>query len=340
MFHRYQKVFAATALGFLILIMAACGSLAVTPSSATTLSNSISNAPGSYRFTTLNNSNDPTFNQLLGINKHGVIAGYFGSGTVVNGTLHPNKGYTLSRPYGQNNYANENFPDSVQTQVVAINNDGNTAGFWVDGNGNNFGFIKWDGHFTSYQDPNTGVSNNVKVNQLLGINDQGIAVGFYTDNKGNDHAYKLNRHTGQFQIIRMKSFSSSAVSAMATSINNNGDIVGTFTDGNGIMHGFLVKGNTTKVFDYTGTANVTATMFLGINIHDQIVGAYTIGTGNNAQTHGFLLSDPLHKAHWQSIDDPNGVGTTTINGINDNADLVGFYVDGTGNTDGMLATKQ
>jgi hypothetical protein len=111
-----------------------------------------------------------------------------------------------------------------------------------------------------------------------------------------------------------------------------------FTDTNGVMHGFLVKGNTVKAFDYVGTANVTNTSFLGINSHDQIVGTYTVGTGNTVQTHGFLLSKPRHHAHWQTIDDPNGVGTTTINGIDDNADLVGFYVDGNGNTDGLLTT--
>ena len=33
-----------------------------------------------YSFETLNNQNDVTFNQLLGINDHGTIAGYFGSG--------------------------------------------------------------------------------------------------------------------------------------------------------------------------------------------------------------------------------------------------------------------
>jgi hypothetical protein len=31
------------------------------------------------------------------------------------------------------------------------------------------------------------------------------------------------------------------------------------------------------------------------------------------------------------------VGTTTVNGINDRGDLVGFYVDAAGNTDGFLA---
>ena len=37
------------------------------------------------------------------------------------------------------------------------------------------------------------------------------------------------------------------------------------------------------------------------------------------------------------VDDPHGHGTTTINGVNDHGDLVGFYTDSAGNTDGMLA---
>lgn len=28
---------------------------------------------------------------------------------------------------------------------------------------------------------------------------------------------------------------------------------------------------------------------------------------------------------WQSIDDPNGIGTTVVNGVNDAGYLVGFY---------------
>lgn len=110
----------------------------------------------------------------------------------------PNKGYTLSQPYGQGNYINGNFPGSVQTQVTALNNFGDTAGFWVDDTGNNFGFIQWREGFTSYKDPQTGIFNGVQVNQLLGINEKGIAVGFYTDSNGNTHAYKLDQKKGQF----------------------------------------------------------------------------------------------------------------------------------------------
>jgi hypothetical protein len=47
----------------------------------------------------------------------------------------------------------------------------------------------------------------------------------------------------------------------------------------------------------------------------------------------------LHNAVWTSFDDPGGVGTTTINGVNDRLDLVGFYTDSKGNTDGMLMSR-
>ena len=78
-----------------------------------------------YKFQTINDPADPTFNQLLGINTQGVIAGYFGSGAAGR----PNQGYLLFPPYFQNYYANNNFPNSVQTQVTGLNNNGVIVGF-------------------------------------------------------------------------------------------------------------------------------------------------------------------------------------------------------------------
>src|SRR5665811_761892 len=62
---------------------------------------------------------------------------------------------------------------------------------------------------------------------------------------------------------------------------------------------------------------------------DHIVGSYVDAAD---LTHGFVLTNPSHHSSWQSVDDPNGVGTTVINGINRDGHLVGFYVDGAGNT--------
>jgi hypothetical protein len=50
-------------------------------------------ARASYAFTTIVNPIDPTFNQELGINNSGQIAGYYG-----NGMANPNKGYFTTRP--------------------------------------------------------------------------------------------------------------------------------------------------------------------------------------------------------------------------------------------------
>jgi hypothetical protein len=62
-----------------------------------------------------------------------------------------------------------------------------------------------------------------------------------------------------------------------------------------------------------------------------------IGTGSSATTHGFVWAPGLG---FENVDDPNGIGATTINGVNDHGDLVGFYTDSNGNTDGLLATPQ
>jgi hypothetical protein len=281
-------------------------------------------AATSYTFTTLDNQADPTFNQLLGINTHNVIAGYFGSGM----PGHPNKGYLLDPPYAQSNYVNENFPGSAQTQVTGIDNKGNTCGFWVTAGGTNHGFVEWNGVFESFNDPKTPHMKG-SVNQLLGINDAGVAVGFYNDAAGNAHAYEVNQATGVFTSIRIPG----TVSATATAINNNGDVAGFGKDSAGNTFSWLLHNRQLTDYQFPGGSNTQA---FGINDHDEIVGTYNDGAG---VMHGFTLKSPLGPvSHWASIDDPNGVGSTTVNGLNDAGDLVGFYTDTAGNVDGMLAT--
>jgi len=277
-----------------------------------------------YTFTTLDDQADPTFNQLLGINSHNVISGYFGSGQAG----HPNKGYLLNPPYGQGNYVSENFPNSAQTQVTGLNNLGDTCGFWVTAHGTNHGFVAWNGVFASYNDPKTPhVAGS--VNQLLGINNNGVAVGFYNDAAGHSHAYEVNQATGVFTAIKIPG----AVSATATGISNLGDIAGFATDASGVTSSWLRHNGQLTAYQFPGGSNTQA---FGVNTKDQIVGSYLDGAGVQ---HGFVLSSPLGpRSHWQSIDDPNGIGSTVVNGINTAGDLAGFYTDTAGNTHGMLAT--
>jgi hypothetical protein len=327
---RFARPVSAAAIGLSALLLAAGGAQANSrfpsllsvgrfPAQSATVDGK------TLKFTTLDDSADPTFNQLLGINNKGEIAGYFGSGA----TGHPNKGYTLVPPYGQTNYTNENFPGSMQTQVTALNNLRDTAGFWVDANGNNFGFIEWNGQFTSYKDPKTGTGT---VNQILGINDAGIAVGFYVDGGGMSHGFSVSQATGKFTPITPPG----GTNVAATGINQNGDITGFETVGgstSGMVVGWIMTGKTFTTFSFPNSMNTTP---LGINVKDEVVGVYVDAA---SEMHGFTVTNPLKKAKYTSIDDQNGIGTTTINGLNDKGDLVGFYVDSQGFTDGFLAVK-
>jgi CHRD domain len=284
--------------------------------------------PVTYSFQTLDNNSDPTFNQLLGINSGGMIAGYFGSGA----QGHPNMGYLL----GQGSYRNENFPGSVQTQVTGLNDNGVTVGFWSSMNNasmtnDNFGFYATDG--SDYHSVNfpTGSPASPPVDQLLGVNDHDVAVGFYTDAKGNNHGYEYSISGNSFS--RVLDPGDTGASLTAAAINNHGDVAGFYTDRAGKTDGFLkTAGGQFTSLAYPGAS---ATNAFGVNDHDEVVGTYTDGTGNSATTHGFTWTPG---GGFATVDDPHGIGATTINGVNDRGDLVGFYTDAKGNTDGFEGT--
>jgi len=276
------------------------------------------NASGDYSFTTLDDPADPTFNQLLGINDFGVIAGYFGSGTPA--STHPNKGYRIA-PYSGTAFTNENYPGSQQTQVTAINDWGNTVGFYATPKGANYGFLDEDGVLTSVSDPKT--TSTPPVDQLLGINNNGIAVGFYNDAKGNAHAYEWDRVTKVFTPIDPPK----ATSATASSINDHGTVAGYYMTAGGTTSGFVDRAGNWQTVQYPGSSN---TQIYGINDAGTVVGMYV---GKHKATFGFVYSHGVFK----TLSDPSGVGSTVVNGLNNVGALVGFYTDAKGNTDGFVA---
>ena len=280
-------------------------------------------------FQTIDNTNDLTFNQLLGINNAGTIAGYFGSGTPA--AVHPNKGYTVVPPYGQANFTNENFPGSAQTQVTGINNGTPpvTVGFWADANGNNFGFVDKANTFTTITDPLTPTTGTL-TNELLAVNDNNLAAGFYVDAQGNAHGYVVNlanASTPTFTAINV----TNASMVTATGINNSNLVSGFYTDmTSGNTLGFIENMNGTglKTFEFPGSTN---TVFLGINNTGLVDGDYVDG---NDVTHGLLYN--IATGVGTTIDVPGSVNETVLNGLNDKGQLTGFYMDADMNTNGVL----
>jgi hypothetical protein len=269
-----------------------------------------------YSFRTVIFPND-TFTQLLGINDFDVIAGYHGMAI--------NQGFVFTLP---NHFTSENFPSSVQTQVTGINNNFKknfkTVGFYIDSGGTNHGFLrKVDGTFLTVDFPGTS------FNQLLGLNFRSQAVGYFADSPGFtvDHAYIYDQIGGVFLEI----VNPLATSSQATGINDLQTVCGFYVDASMATHGFLLSFGTLTTLDFPA-AGTTSTMALGLNDKGQVVGVYMVGTA----MHGFVYNST--NGHFHSIDDPKGLGTTTINGINNLRQIVGFYVDSNGHTDGFIGT--
>src|SRR5580693_8156181 len=316
-----------TSLRRLGLAAVASGALALslgTPAFASTQSSS------GYHFRTLNDQRDVTFNQLLGINNEGVIAGYFGSGA----QGHANMGYRLSA----GSYANENFPGSRQTQVTGLNDLGVTVGFWSTQNtanmvNNNFGFYRVSGRYHTVNFP-TGDNASPQVDQLLGVNDRDVAVGFYTNGQGSNRGYTYNIRTRSFTRVLVPGAPAGEAgpSLTAAAINNSGDVAGFYAKSSSQTDAFLRLDS--GRFIMLAVPGASMTQAFGVNDRDEVVGAYTVGSGSSAATHGFTWRPGYG---FRTVDDPHGQGATTINGVNDAGALVGFYTDSAGNTDGMLA---
>jgi hypothetical protein len=329
-----ESPLAARALRMTVAV-AAAGALAGTMALAAGPAEASTASPASgphYTFRTLDSSNDLTFNQLLGINDHGKIVGYFGSGD----PGHPNKGYLLRPPYHQLQYRNQNFPGSKQTQVTGLNNLGITVGFYSTQNNaslsdNNFGFYAVNGaHFHKVNFP-TSHPASPPVDQLLGVNDAGIAVGFFLDSSGHSHGYLYDIPAHRY--VTVKPSVVGATSVTATGINDADSVVGFFTSSTGRVSGFFIRKSAPHLFILNVPGSST-TAPLGVGQHGEVVGSYTVGTGTSTVTHGFTWT---RQHGFHTVNDPNGVNTTTVAGVNTAGDLVGFYTGSGGHTNGFLA---
>jgi hypothetical protein len=311
--HRMVRTGAALAAGIAIgLSVSAIPAIASTTASA------------GYTFRKLDNGADGTFNELLGINNHRKIVGFYGSG--VHGD--PNQGYSVVAPYGQFDYAPVDYPGAAQTEVTGLNDNGVLVGTYsrtnkLSGANTWFGFYAKNGRYHKVAFP-TGNNAVPSFNELVSINIAGVAVGDFTDAAGNPHGYRYNINTHKYAKIAVNGLGS----LTATAINARGTVVGYFTNASGKVVSFLRRGNGQVVT--ISKPGADETQAFGINAGGEIVGAYTIG--NNS--YGFTWLG----GRFSTVSDPNGIGRTVVNGVNNAGDLVGFYTDKNGNTNGMLAT--
>jgi probable HAF family extracellular repeat protein len=195
-------------------------------------------------------------------------------------------------------------PPNVVTPVqnlLGINDFRKAAGFWIDNNGNENGFVvqldtQNPGSSKFTEIPPTTFTGAVAT-QASDITNRDQVCGFWTDANGNNHGFfgRLGRtfFTFDVKIRRM-----TATSTSPFGCNDYGDIVGSFTDSKGNIHGFVFADGRFFQYDATGASQTAAfgvmgTFINGINDRGDIVGFFSDG----AKVNGFADFAPGSDRH-------------------------------------------
>lgn len=238
----------------------------------------------------------------------GQIVGGYGVGTQSYGFLDVGGSFTSIA-----------YPGGTQTQANALNNLGQVVGIYLDNTNLYHGFLYLanSGTLTTVDDPSTTSSD-----YAYGINDDSQIVGYYWANSAN-HGY-LDAG-GTFTTIDYPG----ALETFLTAINGLGQMVGGYNDSKGSQHGFLYDGGNFSTFDCKGA---TVTEPFGINNNGLVVG---VCWSSAPQYTGFLY-DTVHKTFTTFLYQGQ---PTYLWGINDAAQMVGYYLPGsTTPSQGLVAT--
>ncbi len=202
-------------------------------------------------------------------------------------------------------------PSSTSIAFYGINNAGAAAGWCTSTSGPEIGFTWAKGKFTDIT-----IAGATLVN-ANGINDSGAVVGTYIDSNGVQHGFLLQGGT----LTKLDPPGTVSLNT-AWGINNAGVITVFGSDANGMYLSFTTadKGQTYTPFHAPGEG-ATGTAIHEINNNGDFVATYFDSSGNR---HGVLYKGGTYYPY----DDPNGVGSTRGDGINDMDVMVGRYGSG------------
>jgi len=177
--------------------------------------------------------------------------------------------------------------------LLGINDFGKAAGFWMDNNGHEHGFIvELDTQTPSesrfIEIPPSTFPGGVAT-QASNVTDTDDVCGFWTDGNGNNHGFfgRLGSQLNSFNV-QIKGVTVTSTSAFGCS--NRGQIVGSFTDSNGNVHGFVFTAGRFLQVDAPGSSQTAAFGVMGtfinaVNDRGDFVGFFSDGTNVN----GFVV---------------------------------------------------
>jgi probable HAF family extracellular repeat protein len=168
--------------------------------------------------------------------------------------------------------------------LLGVNDAGQAAGFWLDNNGNENGFVvQFNASATSFEFTEVPPSafKGAVATQVSNINDEHVVCGFWSDKNKVSHGF-FGKLGGPYESFHVAINGVKSVSTQAFGCNNNGAIVGQFTDADGNLHGYLYEGGAFTQFDAPGSSQVPVlgvqgTLINGIDDLGDIVGFFSNG---------------------------------------------------------------
>ena len=256
--------------------------------------------------------------ELNGINAQGAYAG-----TALNSDYLGIKLFVAS-PTGKLTFFQLPFNNIATTQpfyegAAGMDNAGDVVGLWTDSNGTTHGFERQaDGNITAINDPSASGASNAGT-AVEGISPDGtvIAGGYYDSN--------LALHGFLLQGGKFTSYDVPGAAGTELTFYNRGTYGGYYVSSTGAMFGFYVQNGELHTVAAPGQANPPAgsgTELIGMRADGTLYGdVFPAG----APAYAFSLADGT----YSTINDPNEVGTTALDGTAINgASATGVVVGG------------
>jgi hypothetical protein len=209
-------------------------------------------------------------------------------------------------------YSNFDVPGSTRVIPQAVNNTGQTTGWWSDSAGLNHSFLfQPDGVVTTF-DASLGQDTIA-----LSINGPGKIVGYYTGTDKLWHGF-LRNLAGEFTTINAPG--AGCLGTWALSINDSGEIAGGYWDSTCAAHAFVrdASGNYTT-FDIPGNTEVSNA---ALNQSGEVAGSYYSTSGNSSAPHGFTRDTLGNIVTFDAVLDDY---YTVVASVNATGQIAGYY---------------
>lgn len=208
---------------------------------------------------------------FYGINKSSAAAGWCAS---------TKTGQDIAFVYSGGKFTAINFPKSIGTQAMGINDKGDVVGLYFDSNGVQHGFLKKGAKYTSIDA--TGDTST----EAWGINNSGQIVVFAINSAGGYDSFLYNGKT----FKKVSDPNAGATGTIARIVNNKGDVAGAYFDSSSFEVGFLRHAG--KYYDVKDPKANNNTRPDGLNDKLVIVGRYTPSDGSNVGFKAITKASP------------------------------------------------